>query len=245
MLTSIFLFFYRYSSAIRGAETLEERQLAYLNRSFVNLKLGRPEKALSDAAQGNDAASPSEKGLFREARAHYELGNFDTCLEKLQMLKASYPGNTTAEPEIERVKARLHEQKTGEYSFSQMYKQASQTPPLVDCATFSAALEIRPSPGKGMGLFTTRPVSAGQLLLCEKAFAYRFSGDDQPSGLQAMLTNSSTKKKTPGRQTHLLTQVVQKLYHNPGMARQFRDLYHGDYTPVAETECDGYPVVDV
>ena len=222
--------------------TSEEQQLAHLNRSLANLKLGYPEMALSDAVQGSDAESPSEKRLFREARALYVLGNFNTCLEKLQELASSYPANLAVKPETHRVKTRLQEQQTGDYNFRQMYRQARQTPPLVDCATFSLPVEVRSSSGRGKGLFTTGPVSAGQMLLCEKAFAYSFV-EDQPRKT-SILMNMSTRKMTAGGQSQLLPQVVQKLYHNPQMLSSFRDLHHGDYITVPEAYSDGHPVVD-
>ncbi|KND88680.1 Protein unc-45 [Tolypocladium ophioglossoides CBS 100239] len=233
-----------YSSAIRAAETPKEAELAYLNRSLANLRLGRPERAMSDATKCSDSALPSEKRLFREARALYELGSFEQCLEKLQMLAGSYPENVAMKPEMSRVKARLHEQQTGEYAFRKMYKQARLTPPLVDCATFSAPVEVRQSPGRGRGLFTTMPVSAGQLLVCEKAFAYSYAGDDQPAKRLNVLMNLSTKSMIMGGQAHLLTQIVQKLYHNSQLSPLFGDLHHGDYATVSVSESDGFPVVD-
>ncbi|PNY29022.1 Protein unc-45 [Tolypocladium capitatum] len=232
-----------YSSAIRTAETPDEEQLAYLNRSLANLRLGRPEKAMSDAIQYSDVALASEKRLFREARALYELGSFERCLDKLQMLAGSHPENAAVKPEMNRVGARLREQQTGEYAFRQMYKQAGQTPPLVDCATFSAPVEVRQSPGRGRGLFTTMPVSAGQLLVCEKAFAYSYAGDDQPTR-HNVLMNLSTKRMIMGGQAHLLTQIVQKLYHNPQLSHLFEDLHRGDYATAPVLQSDGFPVVD-
>lgn len=199
---------------------------------------------MSDATRGSDTALLSEKRLFREARALYELGDFGRCLEKLQILAASHPENGAVRPEMDRVRARLHEQQTGEYAFRQMYRQAKLTPPLVDCATFSTAVEVRQSPARGRGLFTTMPVSAGQLLVCEKAFAYSYAGDDQPPSRQNVLMSLSTKRMTVGGQAHLLTQIVQKLYHSPQLSHLFGDLYCGDYTAVPVSESDGYPVVD-
>ncbi|KAJ4308949.1 hypothetical protein N0V84_011784 [Fusarium piperis] len=231
-----------YSTAIQEAKTPEEEQLAFLNRSLTNLKLGRLEKALSDATRGHDPAAPTEKSLFREARALYELRSFDKCLAKLQILGESYPENKVVGPEMNRVKARLDEQQKGEYSFSRMYKQAKVSPPLIDCATFSGPVEVRTSPGRGQGLFTTKPVSAGDLLVCEKAFAYSHVGEDDQS--TSLLMNLETKRMTVGGQARLLPQIVQKLYHNPDMSRAFLDLHHGDYQPVTVSECDGAPVVD-
>ncbi|KAM0271398.1 hypothetical protein ACHAQH_009120 [Verticillium albo-atrum] len=208
-----------YSSAIQAAETTEEKQLAHLNRSWANIKLGRMEKALSDARNGTDATSLSEKGLYREARALYELGDFSQCLERLELLTTTYPGNASATQELDRTKARLREQQTGKYNFRQVYQQARRTPPVVDCATFSGPVEVRDSPGRGKGLYTKVPVSAGQLLLCEKAFAYCFA-DDENAKETSLLVNMTTKKAVMGGQAHLLTQLMQKLF----MVEQIRAL---------------------
>ncbi|RSL56213.1 hypothetical protein CEP54_008928 [Fusarium duplospermum] len=231
-----------YSTAIQVAKTPEEEQLASLNRSFTNLKLGRPEQALSDAAHGHDPAAPTEKSLFREARALYELRNFDQSMAKLKLLAESYPENKAVGPEMKRVMARIKEQQNGKYSFKQMYKQSKMNPPLIDCADFSAPVEVRTSPGRGQGLFTTKAVSAGDLLVCEKAFAYSHVKEDDES--VNLMLNLETNKMIVGGQANLLPQVVQKLFHNPEMTRGFFDLHHGDYQPVTVTECDGAPVVD-
>lgn len=201
---------------------------------------------MSDAAQGSNADRPSEKRLFRfrEAQALYKLGHLGRCLERLQNLSESHPENKAVKSEMDRVRARLHEQQTGEYAFRQMYEQAKQTPPLIDCATFSALVEVRPSPGRGRGVFTTVPVSAGQLLVCEKAFTYSYAGDDEPARRHTILMNLSTKKMVVGGQAQLLTQTVQKLYHSPELSHLFCDLHRGGYAVSPVSESDGYPVVD-
>ncbi len=52
----------------------------------------------------------------------------------------------------------------------------------VDCATYSGPVEVRESlPGRGRGLFTTRKVTAGELL-CEKAFEYASAGANAQGG---------------------------------------------------------------
>lgn len=214
-----------------------------MNRSLTNLRLGRPAKALSDARRGSNLSAPSEKGFFREARALYELGYFDLSLKSLESLTNSFPENKAAKAEMRRVEARLREQRTGAYSFRQMYRQALQIPPLIDCATFSAPVEIRSSPGRGNGLFTTTPVSAGQLLVCEKAFGYCYAGDDHPETM-TLLINMATKKGVVGGQARLLTQLMQKMYNDPQAWTLYHQLHHGDHTVPAVSEVDGHPVID-
>ncbi|KAF5238850.1 hypothetical protein FANTH_10178 [Fusarium anthophilum] len=233
-----------YSSAIQAGQNVQERQLALLNRSFVNMNLDRPKQALLDAEKATDPAMPSEKSLFRKARALYELGDYQQSLEMLEKLTQSYPENKAASSEKDRLKERLNEQRTGEYEFKQMYKQAEKTPPLIDCATFSAPVEIRESPGRGKGLFTTKAVSAGELLLCEKAFSYSFAGDEQSTKQTKILMNLATKRMVVGGQARLLTLIVQKLYHNSSLSAEFGDLHHADYQKATVLETDGTPVVD-
>ncbi|KAG4219520.1 hypothetical protein PC116_g32001 [Phytophthora cactorum] len=59
-----------------------------------------------------------------------------------------------------------------------------------------------------------------------------------------VLMNFHTNSVCMGGQADLITQTVQKLYHNPGEAKVFTELHHGDYKPVTASEADGVPVVD-
>ncbi|KAF4452842.1 hypothetical protein F53441_4397 [Fusarium austroafricanum] len=233
-----------YTQAIQRAQTTEEEQLASLSRSLANFNLDRPNKALSDAIKGDDPAAPTEQSLFLQARALYNLDKFEECKKKLQILADIFPDNQQVKPEIERVEERLLEQKRGNYDFRNMHKQTEATPPLIDCATFSSLVEIRNSPGRGQGLFTTEAVSAGDLILCEKAFAYCFVDGKNVDEFSNILINMSTKKVMTGGNAYLLSQIVQKLYHNPEYLPVFQDLCHGNYKKPGVTECDGNPVVD-
>ncbi|KAI0110844.1 TPR domain protein [Nemania sp. FL0031] len=235
-----------YSHAVRVAQTPEEGELAYLNRSLVNLQLQRPEKALEDALTATKGGRLDEKGLFREARALYELGKFTESVKKWHKLTQSYPQNMDARKELKRCEERVKEAETGEYNFAAMYKQAKATPPLIDCATYKGPVSVREVPGRGNGLFTTKPVKAGDLLLCEKAFAYCYADKDDPVGLRNMriLVQLDTKRVKLGGQAHLLTDIIQKLYHSPQAAEDFKALHHGDYPATTVTETDGKPVVD-
>lgn len=127
-----------------------------------------------------------------------------------------------------------------------MYTQASNPNPIVDCATFSKPVEVRPSIGRGRGLFTTREVSAGELLVCEKAFGYCYAGRDYAASLlnTSRLIQLGSQNAYIGGQADLITQLVQKLQLNPESSRAFLDLYHGDYKASTVHEVDGRPVVD-
>ncbi|KAK1535380.1 hypothetical protein CPAR01_08922 [Colletotrichum paranaense] len=220
-----------YSKALDSAATPEHKRAALLNRSLANLKLHRPEKALSDAIESRQENDPTEKGLFREAKAHYALEQFSLCAEKLRQVVILNPENRDAGKELERTMCRIREQDQGIYQWKHMHNQAKATPPTIDCATYTGPVEVRQSPGRGRGLFTTKPVKAGELLLCEKAFAYSYAGDDDTVSRQniKILMSWDTKRMTMGGQADLLSGLVQKLHHNPQTASRFFDLYRGKY----------------
>lgn len=216
--------------------------MAFVNRSLTNLRLGRPEPALLDASKTNEHIPATEKSIFREIRALYELRHFERCIERLTYFLENWPDNNEAQAEMARVKIRMRETTDGAYSFTRMYRQASQNTAQVDCATFSEPVEVREAPGRGRGLFTAKAVRAGDLLLCEKAFVYSYC--DMSSGRYSVLMDLESKRGFAGAQATILTQVIQNLYHNPEYSRPFLELHHGDYKTVGRDGADGNPVVD-
>ncbi|KAM0342616.1 hypothetical protein ACHAPU_009344 [Fusarium lateritium] len=233
-----------YSRALDTAQTPEEERLAYLNRSLANLKLGRPERALLDTTQVHDPAGPPDEAFLRHARILYELGKFEQYEKTFGSLLERFPDSQIVKEALKHVKSRLQEQNPGDYNFRKMYSQAKETPPLIDCATFSKNVEVRDSPGRGRGLFTTKSVSAGDLLLCEKAFSYSFIDETRLEDRATCMLNLSTKQITLGASADLWPQLVQRLYHDPESLSVFQELYHGNYDKTTVSECDGTAVVD-
>ena len=213
--------------------------MARLNRSFANLKLGQFRNALDDATnQGNPSL---EKVLFRKARALFELAKYEQSSQVFHTLSTQYPNNKAVLPHIELCAARIEEAQHGNYSWKRIYKQASKADSIVDCATYSDPVTIKPSPGKGRGLFTNHAVPAGGLLLCEKAFGYHDSGIATPS---VMLFQLRSKCSYRNGHTHLIRQLVQKLKNNPDSSEDFLSLDHGDYKPSPIRKVDERPIVD-
>ncbi|KAK7946933.1 uncharacterized protein PG986_011254 [Apiospora aurea] len=132
-----------------------------------------------------------------------------------------------------------------------MYQEAQRPPYLIDCATFSRLVEVRDSPGRGKGLFTTQAVAAGNILLCEKASGYscyKVQDNTAPSTPTYMDIN----KSLVGVSTDVLTHLVQRLRHNPESVAEFSTLYSGEYKTgpeqfnvPPESMVDGQLLVDV
>lgn len=238
----------RYTEALQYSTRIEEAQTIKINRALAYLKLRRYDEALMDADCTSADVKPAEKGLYRKARALYELGRYQECYQSLEILLKEYPSNEAGKQEFSRVKDRLAEEKSGHYDFRAMYRATKARPLCLDHATYVGPVEIKESQGRGRGLFTTRAVKAGELLLCEKAFAHCHAGttDESPSSSSkiSLLINTQTNRMVMGTQADLIQKIVQQLLRNPSLAPAFTSLHHGSYKPVEVSHVDEMPVVD-
>lgn len=147
---------------------------------MAHLKAASFDKALADADIAILSSSASEKAPFRKAQALYGLARFRECCDVLKVLCSEHPSNTAAKDLFRRAVSRLAEETNGRYNFKAMHVEAAELrPPHLDHATFVGPVAVRPSgfSGGGRGLFTTAAVSAGDLLLCEKAFVHAFADE--------------------------------------------------------------------
>lgn len=239
---------FRYTLALQCPSTSEEARIIKMNRALANLKLRQYDAALLDAGCSPPDVKPLEKGLYRAARALYELGRFQDCYDTLNVLLKEYPGNEEGRKELSRVKNRLTEQKHGRYDFKAMYAATQIRPLYLDHATYIGPVVVKPAEGRGRGLFTTRAVKAGELLLCEKAFSQCYADlgntPESSSSKITLLINTHTNRMVVGTHGDLITKIVQQLWRNPSLASAFTSLHHGSYKPVQVSYVDDAPVVD-
>ncbi|KAH7469530.1 hypothetical protein FOMA001_g14443 [Fusarium oxysporum f. sp. matthiolae] len=186
---------------------------------------------------------PRSPGFFKLARST-TLGKFEECQQKLRALKKAFPKSVPAWSLQLHIGKSLKEQNDGAYAVANMLIDVQEAPPLIECATFSSLVEIRVVPGRVMGLFLTKDVSAGDLILCGKAFSYYFMDDEKSHETYPILLNMSSKELTSGGSIHLWPQVTQKLFHNPEYIYTIQELFHGDHKKLQIIEWDGSPVVD-
>ncbi|OQU93599.1 SET domain-containing protein [Cladophialophora immunda] len=236
-----------YTKALDCSPAAEEAQTIKLNRSLAFLKEKQFEAALADLESLQSPQHATEKALYRKTLSLYNLGRYRECCEVLKTLRLKYPDNEAAKDKFSQTIHRLTEQESGRYNFKQLRAEAAKLrPPHLDHSTYVGPVSIRKSNGRGRGLFTTKAVKAGELLLCEKAFAHAFVDTEKAGGLEnvTILVNSETSSMTVGAQSELINLIVQKLYRNPSLATVITSLHHGSYTPVNVSEVDGTPVVD-
>jgi hypothetical protein len=230
---------------------------------MANLHLECYDAALEDASSACAEPKPPEKALYRAGMALYHLGRYGECLARREQLLREYPHTETDDAHMQCVRQRLHEQTSGGYDFPKMYDDVRMGKRHLDIATFVGPVVVKSSPGRGRGLFTTRPVKAGELLLCEKAFAYcaadepetsssQSTGGSPPSSRQAsslstvgILVSTHYNLFTIGTQADVITTAIQKVFRNPSFSASFTSLHSGTYKPIdAPLLVDGHPVVD-
>ncbi|KAI5814244.1 hypothetical protein BZA77DRAFT_107034 [Pyronema omphalodes] len=231
-----------YTNALSRPTDDQELLKILNNRAYANLKLGRFEEARKDANAALKLCPTDEKALFRVSQALYELDNFKESLSYLERLLEQYPNNASAQKELSRTKLRIEEEKNGTFNFRQMLDSADKYMTLLDCATFIGPVTIKESKGRGRGVFLTQDVKAGDLLLCEKAFAIKHCFD--PNHSISLIINTNTSSVNKGQQANVIAQIVNQLHKNPSKAQSIKKSYVGSYQTVKETEVDGEPIVD-
>ena len=234
-----------YSKALKSAPTAEEALTIKLNRALAFLKRDQFDAALRDLEELPSTFHLSEKALFRKAQALYCLQRFRECCDVYAKILKQYPGLKSAKSEFNRAISRLKEQQHGDYQFKLFQREAGKNrPPCLDHATCVGPVSVGPTESHGRGLFTTQAVKAGDLLFCEKAFAYAFHDAINSIQSLSMLMNPETNTIILGTQADLLSLIIQKLYKAPSLLSTVTDLYHGSFKPIGASEVDGAPIVD-
>jgi hypothetical protein len=114
---------------------------------------------------------------------------------------------------LAQTQARLKEASTGEYDFAAISNSVSHVHKRLNHASFTANVVIRTSGKKGRGLFATKGIKAGELILVEKAFLIAFESYVGPE--KHVVLNLDTNTRRIGAHAVLFNRLVQKLLHNP------------------------------
>jgi hypothetical protein len=236
-----------FGRAPKGAKREEEREIRIL-KAVAEIEIECFDAALADTISFTSGPEASERAMHLASRALYSLRRYKESTALLEDLLKQFPANESAKHDLERARLRVKESETGEYDFESIYKEIENPrPPHLDHATYLGAVEARSSPGRGRGLYTTRDVKVGELLICEKAFAHcyydKHDVEKSSTGL-SVLFNIETGKITFGTQGSLIGVCIQKLVRNPSLYPEFVKGYHGQYEGVNVMEVDGKPVID-
>lgn len=185
------------------------------------------------------------KALFRKAQVLHAFQKYRESSDLLKILCKEQPTNSAASTLLKQTIFRITEKEKGIYDYRAMQKSAiTSRAPCLDHATYVGPISVRSTSAHGRGVFTTKSVKAGDLLLCEKAFGYAFADPESSRGAGTTLINPQADNIFIGMHNELIADIVQKLHRNPSIAPVIDEMYHGPYDPVKKLHEDDGPVVD-
>lgn len=215
-------------------DSAAEEELAYdlfRNRAYANLRLNCLDEAKADALasviglEDQKHKDLDSKAYYRAACAAYNLSEFQEAkrfFEEQQKLTTDDKG---VRANLRKVELRLQEQSTGVYDFKKIMAGLMTGRPRVDAASFTNNCKVKESPGRGRGLFATRNIDSGEVIMCEKSFCVVWGNEDE--ALTAM-TYDGRDDRIRVFPAGLCKAIVQKLSNNPSQIDKVMDLY-GDY----------------
>lgn len=152
-----------------------ESQVLLLNRAETYLRLGWFRSALYDVEQAKRSGAFSDtvleqKALVRGMKANYGLQRYARVAE----LAKTFPADATCTEWFMKATQRMKEENTGEFDWCMLFKETQRDRARPDVADYRGPVEVRtPSNGTGIrGMFTTRDVKAGELLVSARFTAF-------------------------------------------------------------------------
>ncbi|KAF7196375.1 RNA polymerase II-associated protein 3, partial [Pseudocercospora fuligena] len=221
------------------------------NRALVNLYLQRYEAARADcnaaildsSSEAAHLVAVNLKARYRGGRAAYGAMDFEGAKAEFQSVLAISPSDADAIRELQRTKQRISESSRGLNDFETMSTSNKKGIFRLDHASFTANVEVRQTQTQGRGLFAKKHIAAGELVLCEKAYAVAFGGEENDK--LSVILNVNNDNIDYGTHATRLNRVVSKLLYSYQDARQFFDLYDGGYESREVTAVqDGLVAVD-
>lgn len=175
-----------YSDGLAARPDSDERVLLLLNRSQTHLNLEHPKQALDDANEALELLQPTstdsallEKAKMRRSKALEDRRLLEEALKSYEDAQQSFEGSIQAEKGVERVTSKLRQTRTGEYDWKRMVGNTSERFEIGD---FVGTIKVGKVEGigGGRGVFTTREVKAGDLLLGGCISPFHDSSDSRP-----------------------------------------------------------------
>ncbi|EON63747.1 hypothetical protein W97_02975 [Coniosporium apollinis CBS 100218] len=201
------------------------------NRAHVNLLLNRLEEANSDAKasltgrEDQRSKDLDSKACFRAGCAAYVLGEYREAKAFFEEQQKLTPGDKDAIINLRKIEARLREQETGIYNWKKIRAGLSRAHPRVDAASFIGDIKVGDSPGRGRGMFATRNIPVGEIVMCDKAFSVVWGHESEALTAMTYDVRDDRIRVSPLGLSKL---TVQKLLSNASWIQRVMDLY-GDY----------------
>ncbi|KLO10059.1 hypothetical protein SCHPADRAFT_537606 [Schizopora paradoxa] len=162
-----------FSSAICFTKCMElgnEVEVSRLNRSEIYLRMGWNNSAFHDAKlalhSGTLDDSMQLKAIVRMLKAQYAMGQSDKVLDMAQLR----PEDSTIAEWVLKARKRKEDQVSGNFDWDRLCKEAKGRSYSPDIGDFVGPVEVgvRNGPIEMRGMFVTRDVKIGEILIFEK-----------------------------------------------------------------------------
>lgn len=193
------------------------------NRSAAYLALDKHKLALIDAESALAIDPAHMKCIYRKSTALFGLALYAKALAFLTAIPAS------TVPENQKIINNLltkcnnfiAQTQNGVYPWQEILKVNGGR---LDVAEFRGPVIVKHTPAKGQGMFATKTIKAGELILASKAFAFV---DDNDLNEMIMNVNIGTNRLKRKSQTQLVSSILHILKEEPEKCAELRDLYAG------------------
>ncbi|KDQ14983.1 hypothetical protein BOTBODRAFT_174183 [Botryobasidium botryosum FD-172 SS1] len=205
----------------KGLDVDPDAYILKLNRAAACLRLEYYSIAMVDAEAVLSIDEISDdmrlKARYRTAQAQYGLANYEGALHNFAQCLTVTPGNAEAKEWTERCRRRIHERETGEYDWGRMFRDAQIPGNAIDAEEFIGPIKVGESArGGGRGIFVSKDIKAGDLLLVSKPVVVSFP--QELRGLDYELgANLITLETDSVCRQSLITKLVTKIVGDPGL----------------------------
>ena len=238
-----------YTQAI-GTSSQEHRafyQDVHRKRAFANLTAKFFKAAKDDALASRAEEAIDKKAYYCAGRATYELGDYAKSKEYFENSLKLNLKDSRYKKELRRANTRIREQEEGLHDFHSMVTSVTEQNIHLDHADWTKSTTVKSTATHGRGLFAARDIEAGEMVLCEKALCLsNLYHGQEGSGLVMYNLVTTSRTQRLARAALFLT-LVQKLYNNPHLNKNFFDLDGGRRYLRSGKEgelVDGVPTVD-
>lgn len=166
----------RYNDAIiaytKGIEEGDNSINMLANRSSAYLRLSEYKSALVDAEAALMIDGNHIKSIYRKVKSLFGLELYKDGMAFLEKIEIGSMPQTDAKiinDLVAKGKCYISQSENGDYQWDSIYEGQSV---YHDMADYTNAVVVKETPTKGRGLFATKMIKAGELVLASKAFAY-------------------------------------------------------------------------
>lgn len=217
---------YAYTKSIVGGDTSID---LLANRAAAYIALTKFKFALLDVEQALAIDKNHIKCVYRKVKALFGLKLYDEAVAYIETITLeSIPSKDRhiITDAVVKAKSFIAQSKHGEYPWDDLYTSTSI---YQDMADFTGSVVLKESPMKGRGLFATKSIKAGELILASKAFAYLQDKIEIPDEILNSISShwSPTDLLSAQINIQLEQKVLQVLKENPSKCQQLYTLYAG------------------